>query len=156
MIRILAYQGKSWVSKAIRWQTRSQYSHIALLMPDDTVIEAWHIGGVQRVPSFIDNHTPGTKVDVYKLRKESLPIGVGETIANFLQNQVGQPYDFRAIVRFLTRRPYSANKKWFCSELCAEAFRIGGIPLQDKPTYELSPRDIAMSPLLMKTSTWTC
>ena len=33
-MKLLAYRGVSWISKAIRWQTRSKYSHIAIELED--------------------------------------------------------------------------------------------------------------------------
>lgn len=40
-MRIALYQGKSFISRLIRWQTRSRYSHAAFLLDNGNVIEAW-------------------------------------------------------------------------------------------------------------------
>jgi len=105
------------------------------------VIEAWHKGGVQEVDSISTLHTPGTKVDVFEFTWKV----DGELVEEFARKQVGCKYDFLAILRFLSRRPYSENKKWFCSELIASAAEYAGYPLIRLPSYEVSPRDIAAS-----------
>ena len=144
-MKILAYRGVSWISKAIRWQTRSKYSHIAIELNDGSVIEAWHIGGVANNPSFKTVHSPKTKVDVFEI--------VGKydekKVFEFLTMQLGHKYDFRSIVRFITRKSSKISPKWFCSELACEAFREGGLDLLSRiSSSHISPRDIAISPML--------
>jgi len=143
-MKILAYQGISPISRAIRWQTRSLYSHIGVELDDGTVVEAWHKGGVQRSRDFAAIHTRGTLVDVF---------GIGPDIDSdaaekWLLEQVGKAYDFRSVFRFLTRRHAPANDRWFCSELAESACLIGGVHLLNGTPSEHSPRDIVMSPCL--------
>ena len=140
-VKILQFQGVSLISRLIRFQTRSKYSHTALLTSDNTVIEAWHKGGVQEVASISTLHTPGTIVDVFDFTWNVDEEGIEE----FARKQVGCSYDFLAILRFLSRRSYTENKKWFCSELIASATEYAGYPLIRLPSYEVSPRDIAGS-----------
>jgi len=140
-VKILQFQGVSLISRLIRFQTRSKYSHTALLTSDNTVIEAWHKGGVQEVASISTLHTPGTKVDVFEFTWKVDK----ELIEEFARKQVGCKYDFLAILRFLSRRPYTENDRWFCSELIASAAEYAGYPLIRLPSYEVSPRDIAGS-----------
>lgn len=144
-MKILAYKGISWISKAIRWQTRSKYSHIAIEFDDGSVIEAWHIGGVRRNDTFRTVHSPKTEVDVFEI--------VGrydeKKVLDFLKMQIGHKYDFRSIVRFITRKSSSVSPNWFCSELANEAFKEGGLALLARiSSSHLSPRDIAISPAL--------
>ncbi len=140
-IKILQFQGVSLISRLIRFQTRSKYSHTALLTSDDTVIEAWHKGGVQEVPSISTLHTAGTVVDVYDFTWKV----DSESIEEFARRQVGCKYDFLAILRFLSRRPYAENNKWFCSELIAAACERSGSSIIRLPASQVSPRDIASS-----------
>ena len=142
---ILLYQGKSWVSKAICWQTRSKYSHVAVELDSGQVIEAWHVGGVRLLESVEEGHTPGTVVDCFEVYRDY----DNNAIEGWLLRQVGQDYDFTAIARFMSRRNHPVNGKWFCSELVAEAFRIGGLDLLRRiPPSHISPRDLSLSPLL--------
>ena len=144
-MRILAYQGISWVSRVIRWQTRSRYSHIAIEVADNHVYEAWHVGGVQLNAHFRAVHTAGTMVDVFAISAHFDPLRV----RHFLDAQIGKRYDFRAVARFLSRRNAPADDRWFCSELAVAAFRAGGLDLLARiPPSHVSPRDVIISPHL--------
>ena len=105
------------------------------------MIEAWHKGGVQEVPSISTLHTAGTVVDVYDFTWKV----DSESIEEFARRQVGCKYDFLAILRFLSRRPYAENNKWFCSELIAAACERSGSSIIRLPASQVSPRDIASS-----------
>jgi len=144
-MKILAYKGLSWVSKAIRWQTRSPYSHIAIELDDGSVIEAWHIGGVAHNPSFRTVHTKGTPVDVFAVMDKYNY----EDVVTFLLDQVGKKYDFGSIARFMTRRAEPHDDKWFCSELAMAGVSKGGVDLLKRiPASHVSPGQMVTSPLL--------
>ena len=144
-MKVLAYKGKRLFSRLIRLQTRSDYSHVAVQMDDGTVIEAWTVSGVRHVASPMTSHTTGTEIDYFEITADYDQ----EQVLAFLKSQLGKKYDYRGIVRFLTRRAAPADDRWFCSELVLEAFRRGGVDLQSRiPASYATPRDIAMSPLL--------
>ena len=177
MIQFCAYQGVSLVSRLIRWQTRSVYSHIAVRFMDDkevrtplqygrtlnvsiscgSVIEAWS-GGVRLSESVSDSHTPHTKVDVFEFDS---PLNSEEErlMTTFLCCQIGKAYDYLAVFRFLTREPVNrASKgKWFCSELAFEAALVARRELlSGVPAWKVPPAWIPMSPLLKFVgSEWT-
>ena len=143
MIRIALYRGTSIISRLIQWQTRSVYSHAAALLDDDSVIEAWHCGGVSHVPTLQSNHTPDTPVDIFIVRST---LGQQEIYERFLKRQVGEKYDFQAVFRFLSRVPASKNNKWFCSELVAAALNSAGLPpLARIYPAEVSPKLLSLS-----------
>lgn len=144
-MKILAYQGTSLISKAIRLQTRSKYSHIAVMLSDGQVIEAWHKGGVQLSPSPSTLHAPGTKVDVFRIDAEFDEA----TAERFLHEQKGKKYDFKSVARFMSRRKTRHNDKYFCSELAEFALMFGGLLLLNGNPSEHSPRDTALSPYLI-------
>lgn len=148
-MKILAYRGKSLISKAIRFQTRSPYSHIGVQLSDGSVVEAWHKGGVQHVESPSTLHTKGTKVDVYRIDR----VFDAATAERFLLEQVGKKYDFSAVARFLSRRNSSANDKYFCSELAEYACLFAGVRLLNGKPSKHSPRDTVMSPILIHEDT---
>ena len=177
MIQLAAYQGTSFISRAIRFQTRSVYSHIAVRFTEPLhvetnehfgkrikvcieageVIEAWSYG-VRKVPSLSDAHTPHTKVDLFEF---VTPLTYAEEghMAEFLCAQIGKPYDYQSIVRFLTREPESrsSKSKWFCSELAFESVLVAGRELLcNTPAWKVPPAWIPMSPLLKHAgSEWT-
>ena len=146
MIRILLYRGKSLVSRAIELQTRSPYSHAAAMLDDNTIIEAWHLGGVSHVDTIWTNHTRETPIDIFRV--EARP-GQQAVFEAYLVGQVGKPYDFRSVFRFLSHTPARENGKWFCSELVTAALDYAGVsPLLRVKPSEVSPGMPAMSPLL--------
>jgi len=142
---IALYKGKSWLSKAIRWQTRGEYSHAAWLCPDGAVYEAWSRGGVVRSKDLSEIHTPGTEIDLFSV------IVDGADVEMFLQDQVGKKYDFRSVTGFMTRRPElpQDQDKWFCSELIFAAIAFAGVMLLHRVApFEVSPKMISWSPRL--------
>lgn len=153
-MKILQYQGVSPISKAIRWQTRDNTSHTALLEDDGSVWEAWHKGGVAHNESISSVHTPGTKVKVYSLKPEYLDCFGESTALKFLEAQEGKGYDFSSVLRFLSRRDAPKNNLWFCSELALTYFQKGCLPLLRGNPSQLSPRDVNLSTRIQYEDTW--
>jgi uncharacterized protein YycO len=150
---LYAYKGKSIISRLIRFQTRSVYSHIAFELDDGLTVEAWNKGGVSRSENYATLHTKGTEVDVFKVDTKYNK----EKVKCFVDAQIGQKYDFKAIGRFLTRRNHRVNDKWFCSELAFAALVAGGLPLLKRiPASHVSPRDLVLSPYLRYIKTVVC
>lgn len=141
-MNILAYQGISFVSKLVRFQTRSIYSHIGIEDPDTRrVIEALaQKFQVVLADDFRQYHTPGTVVDVFHV---DLPDP--ELAWHWAMDQVGMPYDFRGVFRFLTRVPATINGAWFCSELGARFCEIGGNKIVRLRPEFCAPRDLPAS-----------
>jgi uncharacterized protein YycO len=143
---IAQYRGTSFISRAIRLQTRSEYSHTAILLNDGSVYESWYGVGVAHSGSLSELHSPGTVVDLF----EVVPDVDWVAAKVFIMARLGEDYDLPAVIRFVTRFRSKPNNKWFCSELVAAALSAGGVDLQHLPPSMLSPRDIGMSPLLRK------
>jgi uncharacterized protein YycO len=143
---ILLFRGRGLLSAAIRWQTRSRYSHAAILLHDEqTIIEAWPGAGV-RAKSFngwddwdgIDYFSVDADFNSYRLE-------------NFLHAQLGKRYDYLGVLRFLSRDSDEdqKNKRWFCSELVFAAFAHAGVDLfRDTRAWEVSPGMLSKSQLL--------
>lgn len=140
-MKILAYQGISLVSKAIRWQTRSPWSHIGILLSDGRTVEAWHKGGVVISANQRKNHTIGTKIAVFRIDFEFYE----EKVEASLLSEVGKKYDFRSVFRFVSRRNAPADDRWFCSELAHAKLPF---LLERVNSAHVSPRDLVMSPYL--------
>lgn len=143
---ILLYRGVSLVSRAIRWQTRSEYSHAAWMLPDGSVIEAWR-SGVRHVPSPFVNHSPGTEIDVYAV--DGLTSRQARDVRDFLLAQVGRGYDWLSVLRFVSRRE-GASSRWFCSELVHAALAEAGVELLRGPSWQFAPGHLAWSPLVSR------
>lgn len=162
------YRGRSAVSRLIRWQTRSVYSHVAGRLangehvydgrcpPFDAgaVVEAWHApwpGGVFARRDWFEGHTDETRVDVFAA--PALTPAEAEAAWDWVMDvaiEVPPPrYDYRAILRFLSRRRKPADGRWFCSELWAAAFAAVGRPLLARvPAGHVSPAMLAWSTVL--------
>ena len=154
-IEIAQFQGIGYISKSIRWQTDSIWSHTAAVLRDGSVVESWHKGGVSHVDGghtnfytnrlygLSKNHNAGTKVDLFYIpcTKEQY-----DGFEAFLLSHIGDKYDFWAVLRFVTRKPYDENDRWFCSEYIAEALCGVNIPLQCRiRTYKMSPQLVGIS-----------
>jgi uncharacterized protein YycO len=140
---ILLFHGKGIMSAAIRWQTRSDYSHAAVLFPDErTIVEAWPGAGVHT-----KTVTDWTGIDRFAVNADfDTP-----QLSGFLLSQCGLGYDYAGVLRFLSRSSDASQerKRWFCSELVVAAFEYAGaILFRDSHPWEISPGMLARCPLL--------
>jgi uncharacterized protein YycO len=146
-MKILLFKGRGFVSWLIRFQTRSKYSHVAIVV-GDWLYEAWQGAGVRKVP--YAEHVAkngGDNVDVFRL-DPGLPFDEAAALA-YLEARVGKGYDYWGVIRFVTRRRMPANDKEFCSEYGFSAVLSGGVQLfRDTEPYEVSPGLFGRSPLL--------
>jgi uncharacterized protein YycO len=140
-MKVLAYKGKGAISKAIQWQTRSPWSHVAILLDNGETIEAWQKGGVRICGSPGENHAAGTEIAVFGI---DYKFDEATATARLLA-EVGKKYDFSSVLRFVTRRDSAADNKWFCSEL---VHAILPFLLARINSAHVSPRDIVLSPYL--------
>lgn len=144
-IKVLIYRRNGFISNAIKWQTRSIYSHAAIVI-NGVLIEALEFKGVIR-RDVKESDFKGA--DVFNL--PSLSFVQREELKEFLREQIGKKYDYRMISRFITRKgeTKSSKNKWFCSELVFAAFLEAGIELLKltKP-FEVSPGLLSKSPIL--------
>lgn len=145
-ITVALFRGPGLVSRLIRWQTRSAYSHAAMILPSGAVIESREGKGVRQLPKLAPQN--GEVVDLFSVEVTDSQL---EDIAWFLNAQLGKAYDWTMVARFLTRRQESRGStgKWFCSELVYAAFQQSGVDLlRATEPWEVSPGLLARSPLL--------
>jgi len=130
-------------SKLIRWFTRSEWSHVDLVMRDGSLIGALPFKGVvQRKHS----EAQGTHKTLYV----DVPVETAEKAYQFARDQLGKKYDWTAVSAFGFRRDWQVEKKWFCSELVFCAIKKAGVNLLNEKRWRVSPRDLSISPLLTK------
>lgn len=140
--RLLLFRGRGIISWLIRWQTRSCYSHAALMLPDGSVIEAWQGAGVRR--TWLRDWTEVDVFDIHEMTTEQWQAAIA-----FARCQIGKPYDYRGVLRFLSRRRKALDDRWFCSELVYKSLESAGVRLlRDVEAGEVSPGMLARSPLL--------
>lgn len=148
-MRIALYQGTSLISRLIRWQTRSLYSHAAFLGDDWSVVEAWQ-PCVRLVHDLSQQHTPGTRVDIFSFRDE-LTRADANNLWELALHDCGTPYDYSAVLRFITRKPEArrSKAKLFCSEqVFSRCALVGRHLLERTEAWRVPPDWIARSPLL--------
>lgn len=148
---VALHKGKTLISRLIRWQTRSEYSHASLILDDGTCIEAVEGHGVrQQVLWRPTGHAP---IDLFMVGAHGLSRTAGIMIERWARSQIGKPYDWTMVVRFVSRRQASRKEsgKWFCSELVFAALQKGGVDLLERvEPWEVSPGLLSKSPLLTK------
>ena len=144
-IRIAQYKGRSLVSKVIKRVTRGEYSHTAIMLDDDRIVEAWEgCNEVRIITDLSDGHKPGTSVDIYEVNMGSRQ---EEKFREFVEAQLGKKYDYLGLVGFYFNSGVHNENKWFCSELFAAACIHAGIGLLNNvAAYQTSPRLASISP----------
>ena len=135
------HKGTSLIDRAIRWQTRSPYSHASVIV-FDSLFEAVH-PKIRQIWDVNPQHVDSFTLDVTPEQRREMHLWLG--------SQVGKPYDLTMVLRFVTRQQEAreSSGKWFCSELVFAAFAHIGIHLLDRiEPWEVSPALLANSPLL--------
>jgi uncharacterized protein YycO len=154
-VRVLLCRTGGWISRAIRWQTRSHWNHAALLFQEPegpVVIESSYPKGVHM-------HSPWQydgkqEIQVHVITHPHLDY---DRCKSFAMAQLGKRYDLGSVVRFVTRS--DANRRsagvWFCSELVFAAVAHGGLGLfKSCEPWEISPGMLNMSPYLIYECTY--
>ncbi len=173
MIILGFYEGISALSKVIRWETRSDISHVSILQIPDNCLrphsreilwhrlhdaldvcplwEAWASEGVVRRSGIHEGHKPGTRIHLMRLESE-FNFDLDETaVTAFLDKcvQRGLKYDWWGLVRFAFRIDRNNKNRMFCSELAHLAMMEGGVPLLRRVgAHFVAPADLYRSPLL--------
>jgi|CXWL01.1.fsa_nt_gi uncharacterized protein YycO len=109
----------SWLIRLACW---SQWSHVAVVEDDMSVIHSTFFGGgVHRVAlaALRASYSATELVDV--------PVPDEAAALAFLRAQIGRPYDWTAIVGIALRRNWADPKRWFCSELLEATLIAGGL-----------------------------
>ncbi|WP_009965321.1 hypothetical protein [Verrucomicrobium spinosum] len=140
---ILLFKGRGIVSGLIRLQTRSVYSHAALLYPDThTLIESWQGAGVRK-----KTITDWEGVDAFIV--PGMTEAQWRDAFRFAEAQIGMGYDYRSVARFVSRVSARENERWFCSELVFAALHHAGVDLLARiPAAEVAPGHLAWSTLM--------
>lgn len=144
-LELCYYHGRSCISRMIECFTWGEISHVAVRDPGENCVwEAWQKGGFSKVPSISTNHTDRTQVDVYTV---DLTEEQYRKVVQFLDKQVGLPYDYWGVASFVFRRSMGKEEAWFCSEAALAAFMQAGISLLVCPPCKASPTILSYNPV---------
>lgn len=151
MIQLRFVQTDDLGSKAIEIFSRGWPSHVGALTPDGSELGArsdsvgGKLAGVQI--------RPGNYETFSRVLELALPCTADQETRfwNFLNAQIGKPYDKTAIVAFPFERDWREPDSWFCSELIAAALEDCGWLPKPLPNEvnEITPRDV-----LLITGSW--
>jgi hypothetical protein len=144
--RVLLFTGGDPIAAIVKWQSRSAYSHAALLIPGtNTVIESFPFRGVrQRTLSVRD----WERIHAYEVI--GMDAAQWQEALDFATARIGQGYDWRNVFRFLTRIPGRENQRWFCSELVFKAIEVAYRRLLNMSAEYVDPGRLAQSTLLRR------
>ncbi len=145
--RILLFRGRGIISRVIRFRTRSEYSHVAILTPGLMIIEAWQRAGVR-------TRTLASLGDTDRIEAFSVPsmtLEQWKDCHEWMLGKVGLKYDYGNVLRFLLRTEPRADERWFCSELVFAGLVHSGTELLRSLASLVSPHDISLSPLIEPT-----
>lgn len=162
---VLLYKGAGFTSQLIRWGTKSSYSHVAQVVEPQISLAIESNTGHQSGVRAIDlRKLPEAEIDVFRIKPEfSFD---SDKVISFLVAHLGADFDYPGVIWLgvlkglsvltgLQYQPYNQfqkEKDYFCSELCYEAFKEGGldiVPEVDEADIT-SPADIAASARLQK------
>ena len=147
-MRILLFKNHGIIPDLIRFFSRGKYNHAAILTSTGIVYEAI-TSGVRKTPlsnKIFECNKNNTYIDYFKLKKD-LPPYEELQIIDFLEKQLGKPYDFMMVAGFVSHSTSQGRKsygKWFCSELVCAA--IGEIKkILNTDYWKISPEMISYS-----------
>lgn len=128
-------------SAAIRFLTWSEWSHVDMVLPDDSLLGARLDGGVQIRPK---DYAVFSKKALYRVH---CPTHIASMAIGRWKSQIGKPYDWTAILGFGFRQDWHQDGDWFCSEGIAWAFDLPEqhFSLVNRDLYRITPQTLAES-----------
>lgn len=141
-IKVRLYRGSGLISSLIKFQTRSDYSHACFVI-DDFIFESKEFIGVQKVKVNNSGDYDEFNLEISQQQKKDL--------LTFLYAQLGKPYDYTMVIRFVTRQQEqrASSGRWYCSELIVAALNKVGLRLLERiEPWAVSPAILGISPLL--------
>lgn len=142
VLRVALFTGGDPIAQLVKWQTRTRYSHAALLLScGQRVVESYPGPGV-RIRHL--SREDWVKIDLFEV--EGLTPDLSRQALAFCERERGKPYDWRSVLRFVTRTPARENGRWFCSELVYAALAHVNIHLLARiEAHNVSPGMLALS-----------
>lgn len=149
-LRVLLVRTPGFIGRLIRWQTRGPYVHAALMNDRFEIIESKAGYGV--IGANLKEWN-SLYFDVFQVMPSDKRPGIyqPEEGWRFAVQQIGKPYDYSMVIRFVTRQQErrASRGKWFCSELVFAALKQAGVNVLSRTEpWEVSPNLLSKSPYL--------
>lgn len=133
-------------SRLIRWFTWSEFSHVDFVLPGGWLLGSEAAGGVLKRPFDAENYLHAARFSVPSCSTNAI---------RFAETQIGKPYDFTAMLGFLSRRDWAEEGSWFCSELIYWSFeQVGFRPFRATQMNRITPQHLLMIPSLRLIEEW--
>jgi uncharacterized protein YycO len=150
---IVFFKGQSWISKIIQKLTGSPYTHVALAMSSDSILEADRF--VNTRVRTIENH------EIYCVMryKNGLTPEQRKIIFEDGMKTIGTKYDYPQVFMWLIRLLFNYKgqgivnnaNRLYCSELVDRLYKKAGIDLvPDRADGDVLPTHLLNSPLLIQ------
>ena len=141
--RLLLMRGRGIQGSLVRWYTRSAFAHCAFLYPDGrTIIESCAGYGVRQTA--IKSWDGITVCDI-----PGMTVLQWQKLFYWVEDKLGDKYDWSSILTFLTRNKPNQNNRWFCSELCHAALNaVDSQVLVRVKSSKVYPGLLSYSPLI--------
>lgn len=151
---MIFYKSNTLMGKIIGRLTKSEYSHVAMYVGDNKIVEADRFIK-SRITDFVVEDKKLVKIMRYKhqLTNEQRT----EILVN-LDNVVGLTYDYLTIFYLFLKLAFSVDttntvndlNKFICSELVDYVYYTVGVDLvPDVETHSVTPADLVKSPMLI-------
>lgn len=135
--RFVLFKGISWVSRLVRFWTRSEYSHVGYLASlDGRLIEAWnHPSGWCWDFSHFEAHKPGTPYEVWRLPQAD-GVKLDQYFGELARRNI--PWDLKGVLGFAFKCSDDRGAL-FCSEGCCEGLKAAGLLPGDFESWRITP-----------------
>jgi hypothetical protein len=147
---VLLFTGGDPIAAIVKWQSRSEYSHAALLIPGTTtVIESYPFYGVRK-----RELTAKDWERVHAFAVPGMTVRQWNDARTYAELQLGKGYDWRNVLRFVSRLPARENDRWFCSELVFGVLERSYRRVLQMAAEYVDPGHLPTSPLLQRDVTF--
>ena len=137
--------GSGLSSQTIAWFSAGHFSHVDYVMPGGYLLGA-RSDRIGHRPAGVQLRPPA-----YEKWKERVVMSLevkpsqAKALTDFLNEQLGKPYDKTAIWGFAAGRDWREDDSWFCSELQTAALEAAKItPTLYAPVAKITPAGLAI------------
>ncbi len=122
-IEFIFIEGKSFISRLIRFFTRSKFSHVAYINGEDEVITTGKFWHYESADSFANREGRGCKYIILGLDVDRVRfLCVNHYMNNLVKRRVR--YNWLGVIAFVLKLRRISDKKKFCSQGCMDAVQM--------------------------------